>query len=133
MPISTFQQPIVRTHHSNFLFKAELICFAATNAIEATASSGIRSVFCYTPTAKTKDWTPEITIDGELLDDWVIEEFEFLGTAAPFGDGRVQMGLAFDGFMLPQDQVISIYNKARKLGIKVITTHYVRDYFGGWN
>ncbi|KAJ5965392.1 hypothetical protein N7481_012106 [Penicillium waksmanii] len=101
-----------------------------TNAIEATVSSGIRSVFCYAPTAKTQDWTPEITIEGGLLEDWVIEQFESLGTAAPFGDGRVQMGFAFDGFMLPRDQVVSIYNKARKLGVKVITTHYAGLYFG---
>lgn len=109
------------------------MCFSATNAIEATVSSGIRSIFCYAPTAKTKDWTPEITIDGGLLDDWVIELFESLGTAAPFGDGRVQLGLAFYGFLLPRDQVVSIYNKARKLGVRVITTHYAGLYFGESN
>lgn len=105
----------------------------ATNAIEATVSSGIRSVFCYAPTGRVQDWKPEITTNGGLLDDWTIENFEKLGAAAPFGDGRVQMGFAFDGFMLPRDQVVSIYNKARNLGVKVITTHYVGSYFSEQN
>lgn len=131
--MSIFHRPIVRHTSKIFRYKAELTLLLATNAIEATIASGIRSVFCYAPTAKTQDWTPEITINGGLLDDWVIEQFEKLGAAAPFGDGRVQMGFAFDGFMLPQDQVVSIYHKARKLGARVITTHYAGLYFGELN
>ncbi|OQE29649.1 hypothetical protein PENSTE_c002G09445 [Penicillium steckii] len=101
-----------------------------TNAIEATVASGIRSVFCYTPTSKVLEWKPELITDGGLLDDWVLSQFERLGAQAPFGDGRVQLGLAFDGFMLPRDQVISLYNKAREIGTKVITAHYAGLYFG---
>lgn len=101
----------------------------STNAIEATISSGIRSIFCYTPTAKTVGWEPELTTSGGLLDDWVKEQFEQICSAAPFGDGRVQIGLAFDGFTLPKDEVVSLYNKARALGAKVITTHYVGLFF----
>lgn len=107
-----------------------LILNVATNAIEATVASGIRSVFCYTPTSKVLEWKPELITDGGLLDDWVLRQFERLGAQAPFGDGRVQLGLAFDGFMLPRDQVISLYNKAREIGTKVITTHYAGLYFG---
>lgn len=79
---------------------------------------------------RVKTWKPEITYEGGLLDDWVIENFERLGVLAPFGNGRVQLGLAFDGFMLPKEQVISLYERARKLGAQVITLHYVQSYFG---
>lgn len=102
----------------------------ASNAIEATASSGIRSIFCYTPILRVKTFRPDFTVDGGLLDDWVIDHLKHLGATAPFGDERVQLGLAFDGFMLPKDQVVSLYTEARKLGVKIITTHYVRKYFG---
>ncbi|KAJ5804845.1 hypothetical protein N7474_010732 [Penicillium riverlandense] len=100
-----------------------------SNAIEATASSGIRSVFCYTPTMRVKAFKPDLTVDGGLLDDWVIDHLKHLGATAPFGDERIQLGLAFDGFMLPKDLVVSLYTEARKLGVKVITTHYVKGYF----
>lgn len=87
-------------------------------------------MFCYTPTSKVLTWKPELTTSDGLLDDWVINQFEELGSQAPFGDGRVHLGLAFDGFMLPRDQVVSLYNKARELGTKVITSHYAGLYFG---
>ncbi|KAJ5601485.1 hypothetical protein N7510_011019 [Penicillium lagena] len=101
----------------------------SSNDIEATVASGIRSIFCYSPTLRVKSWKPEITYAGGILDDWVVETFKKIGSAAPFGDGRVQLGLAFDGFMLPKEQVISLYDHARKMGVKVITMHYVRCYF----
>jgi hypothetical protein len=78
---------------------------------------------------RVKTFKPDLTIDGGLLDDWVIDHLKHLGAAAPFGDGRVQLGLAFDGFMLPKDQVVSLYAEARRLGAKLITTHYVKGYF----
>ena len=101
----------------------------ATNAIEATVASGIRSVFCYTPTPRIQSWKPELTLSGGILDDWVLETLSDFGNSAPFGDGRVQLGLAFDGFTLPKEQVVSLYKLARKIGVKVITTHYVRTVF----
>lgn len=109
-----------------------LILLPASNAVEATVSSGIRSVFCYTPTMRVKTFKPDLTLDGGLLDDWVIDHLKHLGADAPFGDGRVQLGFGFDGFMLPKDQVVSIYGAARKAGAKVITSHYVGGYFSEW-
>ncbi|OJJ95070.1 hypothetical protein ASPACDRAFT_48176 [Aspergillus aculeatus ATCC 16872] len=101
----------------------------SVNGIAATASSGIRSIFCYTPTSTVKKWKPEIEMNTSLLDEWVLQQLEELAAAAPFGDGRVQLGLAFDGFMLPKEVVVALYDRARKAGVKVITTHYVRGYF----
>ena len=93
-------------------------------------ASGIRSVFCYSPSMRIKSWDPDLTLDGGMLDDWVLEHFENLGAAAPFGKGRVQLGLAFDGLSLPKDLVTALYDRARKLGVRVITSHYVRTFFG---
>ncbi|PYI23479.1 Metallo-dependent hydrolase [Aspergillus violaceofuscus CBS 115571] len=101
----------------------------SVNGIAATASSGIRSIFCYTPTSTVKTWKPEIEMHTNLLDIWVLQQLEELAAAAPFGDGRVQLGLAFDGFMLPKEMVVALYDRARRAGVKVITTHYVRGYF----
>jgi hypothetical protein len=81
---------------------------------------------------RVKTFKPNLTLDGGLLDEWVLDHLKHLGAAAPFGNGRIQLGLAFDGFMLPKDQVVSLYDQARKLGAKVITTHYVKDYLSEW-
>ncbi|KAJ6095975.1 hypothetical protein N7486_006721 [Penicillium sp. IBT 16267x] len=99
-----------------------------SNAIEATVSSGIRSVFCYSPIVRVKTFKPDLTVDGGLLDDWVLDHLKYLGATAPLGDGRIQLGLAFDGFKLPKDQVVSLYTEARKLGVKIITLHYVKGF-----
>ncbi|GKZ37302.1 hypothetical protein AbraIFM66950_008788 [Aspergillus brasiliensis] len=99
------------------------------HGLQASVSSGIRSVFCYTPTHTVKSWKPELVPGGNFLDDWVLKQLSDLATAAPYGDGRVDIGLGFDGLMLPKDVVVSLYDRARKAGTKVITTHYVRGHF----
>ncbi|KAJ5161211.1 Metallo-dependent hydrolase [Penicillium capsulatum] len=100
-----------------------------SSGIEATIASGIRSVFCYAPTMRAKSWTPGLTVEGGMGDAWVSDFFEYLGQICPLADGRVQLGLAFDGFMLPKEQVVSLYEQARRIGAKVITSHYVRTVF----
>ncbi|KAI9704305.1 MAG: hypothetical protein M1836_007166 [Candelina mexicana] len=98
----------------------------ARNALSATVSSGIRSFFCYTPTMRVKSWTPEMEMDTEdLLPIWVMDQLEELGRQAPFGEGRVELGFAFDLLFLPKEMVIGIFERARKIGVKLITLHYV--------
>lgn len=62
-----------------------------------------------------------------MLADWVMATLEDLSLKALFGDGRVQLGLAFDGLWLPQEVVVGLFEKAKSLGVKLITTHYVRS------
>ncbi|KAF3073627.1 5-methylthioadenosine/S-adenosylhomocysteine deaminase [Trichoderma lentiforme] len=97
-----------------------------TNAIAATASSGIRSTFCYAPTTRVKEWEPEITVDTDFLPSWAVEQVEELIKAGPYGDGRVSVGLAFDALFLPKETVADLYQRCRQAGAKVITTHYCR-------
>ncbi|KAJ4863171.1 amidohydrolase family domain-containing protein [Trichoderma breve] len=77
-----------------------------------TASSGIRSTFCYAPTTRVKQWEPEITVDTDFLPRWAVEQVEELIKAGPYGGGR--------------ETVTDLYQRCRQAGAKVITTHYCR-------
>lgn len=79
---------------------------------------------------KVTSWKPELVLAGDMLDDWVFKQLEDLAATVPLGDGRVQLGLGFDGLFLPKDLVVPLYDRARKAGVKVITSHYVPGYFG---
>ncbi|KAF7294550.1 5-methylthioadenosine/S-adenosylhomocysteine deaminase n1 [Mycena indigotica] len=96
----------------------------APNAITATVSSGIRSIFGYCDTPNVTSWTPLTFAPGtpEYFDSQLAD----LAKQQPFGDGRVQLGLSFDSFHLPKETVIECYERARSLGVKLITSHYVR-------
>jgi len=89
-------------------------------------SSGIRSIFGYAPTPRLTEWDPALAIDPNLLPEWVVDQVEELTKAAPFGGERVHMGLAFDGLYLPKEVVVDLYEKCRKAGAKLITSHYSR-------
>ncbi|KAL2850149.1 hypothetical protein BJY01DRAFT_261806 [Aspergillus pseudoustus] len=100
----------------------------ATEAIRATASSGLRSFFCYTPIWRIKSWGSgdvPVEYEGDLLPDWWFATLESLAAAAPFGDGRVYLGLAFDDFKVPKEVVQGLWAKCRDLGVDLFTMHYV--------
>ncbi|KAM0453461.1 hypothetical protein ACHAPV_006243 [Trichoderma viride] len=99
----------------------------STNAIAATVSSGIRSHFCYAPMNKVTQWEPELLTDTDFLPSWAVEQVEELIKAGPYGNGRVNVGLAFDALFLPTEIVADLYKRVRQAGAKVITTHYVRN------
>jgi cytosine/adenosine deaminase-related metal-dependent hydrolase len=99
----------------------------ATEALSATASSGLRSFFCYNFTPRLKSWTTEIVRDMDLVPDWFMKQLEELAAQQPFGDGRVYLGWAFDLLFLPKEIVVPMYEQVRQLGIKLITTHVVKN------
>ncbi|KUJ08673.1 Metallo-dependent hydrolase [Mollisia scopiformis] len=96
-------------------------------AIAADISSGIRSVFCYCPTPRTESWSPFKFSGHDMLPDWVMTTMKELASKAPFGDGRITLGLAFDALWMPKEVVVNLFTKAKDMGIKLITTHYVRS------
>lgn len=98
---------------------------AATEALRATASSGIRSIFCYSSIWRIKTWSSEVEYDDTLLPDWWYATLNSLARSAPYGDGRVTLGLGFDQFQLPKEVIIDLWERARKLGVELMTTHYV--------
>jgi hypothetical protein len=83
-------------------------------------------VFCYCPTPITTSWNP-FKFSGDVLQEWVLNTLKELASKAPFGNGRVTLGLAFDGFYLPKEVVVNLMTSAKDMGIKLITTHYVRN------
>jgi len=104
-----------------------------TNALSATVSSGIRSVFCYTPTARIESWNP-LVFNNKLLEPWIMELFDDLATKAPFGQaGQVTLGFAFDGWVLPKEVIMPLIAKVKGAGVEVITTHAGRDALHGWD
>ncbi|KAI1056880.1 hypothetical protein LB507_002301 [Fusarium sp. FIESC RH6] len=100
---------------------------AASTAISATVSSGLRSVYGYCPTIRVGSWSP-FEMNPELIASWTLQEIQDLGTKAPFGDGRVTMGLAFDLWFLPEQVVQDLFQRARDVGMELATTHAVRNH-----
>ena len=97
----------------------------ASQGLSATVASGIRSIFCYCPIPRLKNWDQkEMVPDLDFLPQWFMKQFEQLADCQPYGNGRVTIGLGFDFFFLPKDVVEDIYAKARRIGVKLITSHY---------
>lgn len=70
----------------------------------------------------------EIKFAAELLPSWVMEAFERLAKSKFLTDpdSRVRLGFGFDFYFLPQQVVQGIFAKVKSLGVKVITSHFVR-------
>jgi cytosine/adenosine deaminase-related metal-dependent hydrolase len=101
--------------------------------IAATASSGIRSVFCYTPIMRVKHFNP-LTYHPNPMEDWVMATFSELASQGPWGEGRVTLGFAFDFWFLPAAFVKVIFAQVKAADVKTVTTHYVSvpQMGGGW-
>lgn len=90
--------------------------------IAATASSGVRAVYCYTPMNRVVSFDP-LTFHGNPLEDWVIQTFSELADAAPFGNGRVDLGFAWDQWFTKPELAQGMLEKVREKDIKLITSH----------
>ncbi|KAF1831598.1 Metallo-dependent hydrolase [Decorospora gaudefroyi] len=91
-------------------------------AIAANVSAGIRSVFCYAPMMFATKFNP-LTFHENPFEDWVMRTFDELADSAPFGDGRVKLGFAFDLWFLPAEMISGIFAQVKAKGIKTITCH----------
>jgi cytosine/adenosine deaminase-related metal-dependent hydrolase len=97
-------------------------------ALAATVASGIRSIFCYGATPlRAAEWTPstfEVDKTG-AFPVWMFDQLEEFAQKSPFGgDGRVQLGFFFDSYFLPQDMIASVFDRVRKMGVRMITSHF---------
>ena len=94
--------------------------------LAATLSSGIRSVFCYCPTPRLTSWD-SFTINPNALGDHVLPKFDELAAQSPWGNGRVTLGFAFDGFrFLPKEALEPLMAKLKENRVQLITYHYSR-------
>lgn len=95
--------------------------------IAATASSGVRAVYCYTPMNRLVSFDP-LTFHGNPFEDWVIQTFSELADAAPFGNGRVELGFAWDLWFTKPELAQGMLEKVREKDIKLITSHGTNFY-----
>lgn len=102
-------------------------------AIAAIASSGIRSVYGYTPILRVKNFNP-LAFHENPLEDWVMQTFNDLAKAGPFGNGRVTLGFACDLWFLPAPVLKGIFDQVKNAGVRTITVHDSRSLQmgGGW-
>ncbi|RKK65921.1 hypothetical protein BFJ69_g15866 [Fusarium oxysporum] len=69
----------------------------------------------------------------ETLPDWVIATFEQLVSSKSLSDPqtRVQLGFGWDFYFLPKEDIQTVFRKARSLGSKTITSHFIRHLLDG--
>ena len=92
-------------------------------AVSATVASGIRSSYGFAPHPRLSSITPfEIDVNG--LGGHSLPTLEELAKASPWGDGRVTLGFAFDGFcFLPSEYLNPLMAKLAEYKIPLIQTH----------
>ncbi|GKU06671.1 hypothetical protein FLAG1_09062 [Fusarium langsethiae] len=100
-------------------------CTVAEAAIAAFDDSGIRGVFAYAETfLNLAKWDAESCIPrATSISDTYIEHIESLAHRGPFADGRVILGVAFDNYHLPQNEIEKLFHMAIDAGVKIITSH----------
>ncbi|KAK5686879.1 hypothetical protein LTR17_026763 [Elasticomyces elasticus] len=91
-------------------------------AISATASSGLRSIYCYSPPLAVTSWDP-FTLNQNSLTEDVFSTLSSLAKASPLGDGRITIGFAFDAFHFLPKQYLDML-MSTLASIPLITLHY---------
>ncbi|KIX01558.1 uncharacterized protein Z518_09284 [Rhinocladiella mackenziei CBS 650.93] len=112
----------------------------ANSALSATIDSGIRSIFAYTVPFRLSHWDQSsCTPSHDLLPDWAMKQLEDwvekynrpASTSAPEAPGIVEVGMGFDLWFLPKEMVLDMFERLRKKGLRVLTTHTGRNVLMG--
>lgn len=112
---STFDHPALRWHAS--LHRAD------RQAISATVAAGIRSVYGFAPNPRLSSTEP-FAIDVNGLAGHSMATFTELAKASPWGNDRVTLGLAFDGFpFTPKEYLEQLMATVNEYKIGLIQTH----------
>ena len=101
--------------------------------LSATMSSGIRSVFCYSLVMNIEKWDQnELTNAKTAVPEWWLPLLDHVAKHDEIAQSdRVDVGLGFDSYHLPEEQVKEIFEKARGAGMKLITSHWRRNNIAG--
>ncbi|KAL6253149.1 hypothetical protein RBB50_000870 [Rhinocladiella similis] len=86
-------------------------------AISATISSGLRSIYSYGFNIRVASWSPFST-ESSFIAPWAVDTLRELSQQAPFADGRVSLGVAFDGWFLPKEKLVSLFRNIKQMGVK---------------
>jgi len=73
-----------------------------------------------------KSFNPVLELDTKFLPEWLWAQLVEFSQQQPFGDSRVQLWFACDGYFAPREVVVKLFNLVRSSGIKLITSNYVR-------
>lgn len=94
----------------------------AKAAIAGSVVSGLRTVYGYCLHGRVKSWSP-LTFQPDFVPPWGLDALEDLTRDVPFGNGRVTLAVAFDGWHLPAEVVVPMFERVKAMGIKQITIH----------
>ncbi|RBQ81073.1 hypothetical protein FVER14953_06708 [Fusarium verticillioides] len=97
----------------------------AESAISAFSDSGIRGVFAYGETfLNLQKWDDKSCVPNPMsVSEPFIKHVEDLAQRGPFRNGCVDVGVSFDGYHMPQQEVEKLFHRAVKAGVKLITSH----------
>lgn len=111
-----------------------LTLWIAQAAIQALLSAGVRAIYCYTPPLRIKSRDPWL-IEVDNSEQSVLT-YQALARAGPFGDGRINIGYAYDNYFAPAEVIKPFYATLRdpeKGKAKIITTHTIPSRMFGKN
>lgn len=116
-------------------------------AVQALATAGLRTVYCYAPPRRTRSLDPLVQEEADVggypavLDEWARFAEAVAATAAGNNGGngngstRVTVGFAMDNLYLPTPSLVAVYQRLRAgpHPARVITSHAVggAGYGGG--
>ncbi|TVY16522.1 5-methylthioadenosine/S-adenosylhomocysteine deaminase 2, partial [Lachnellula arida] len=78
-------------------------------ALEGLMASGVRVIFCPTPTRRVKQWQPDILMEEEQVPAWFLDTLQDIIRRQKFYNRRISLGLGFDSFELPQGEAEKIF------------------------
>lgn len=100
----------------------------ASAALAATFTSGIRSNFCLTLVPPIKRWDAEVfELESDPTPPWFFDTLSQLRRIIDEEkSGKVRLGLAFDSYGLPDTRILDVFDRARRNGVDLITSHWRR-------
>ncbi|EHY53556.1 hypothetical protein HRR83_003763 [Exophiala dermatitidis] len=107
----------------------------ALAGFSATVTTGIRSVFCLGLTPRIDKWDDnEVVPNPELIPEWFLPTLRDLSVRAgrlSLSNNRISIGLGFDSYTLPREDIVRFFTGAREAGAKIITSHWRRNNIAG--
>ncbi|KFY20542.1 hypothetical protein V493_07657, partial [Pseudogymnoascus sp. VKM F-4281 (FW-2241)] len=71
--------------------------------------------------------TTTLAPSHDILPPKSLDHLESLSLAQPYANGRVTIGLGFDFYFLPREAVVGTFERFRKAGVKLITSHVAKN------
>jgi hypothetical protein len=63
-------------------------------------------------------------MEEEQVPSWFMPALKNMASKRPLGNGRISLGLGFDSYTVAQEEVKSIFSRARQSSLHLITSHH---------